>query len=644
MGSLGKLMSRFSKHTWQSAAIAILCLLFVSSIGSVTGFDNWASDLTALHAGPPSQSKDIVVVDFDDETFAKIQKYPIPRSAIAEVVRKVGDQKPRVIGMDILLSEPRDAAEDLAMQQALTSAGSVILASQGSLGGVPRVMPLRLFCDPENETAVSGFCAEGKPGALGYAFVNMPMDSDSFIRHANLFYAGPPTAASFPLILAQQYVGKPIEPVDDDRARFNGHMLYYDNPELKTFTIGSWTQDPLPTLSAWKLLDGTAPPHMLTDKLVLIGQSNAAVSDRQLTPLYREPDKSGMRLLRMSGVEILGAAIRSLLEGTVVREAPLWLRWMLIMACCWGGSYVLFRHRMVISISLVLFMAAFTGVVSTFLYWRFRYYLPFFPTALGLAVMTPLTIIAKSYTEREQLMTLFSSYVDPAVARTIWSRRGELCLAGEERMATVLFTDIRNFTALSKSKSPTEVLRWLNQYVTAMDEVIRKHDGFLNKFIGDGLMIIFGLPLSQGAQADARRAMQASLHMLEQVNLLNQQNLGDPNTPQIRIGIGMHSGPLVAGSIGSASRQEYSVIGETVNLASRLESLNKDFGTEIVLSEASYELVREEFPGFQPLGEAIIKGFEEPVAVYTIATRRTSAPPHQLQVGVSAVSPSTPHM
>jgi adenylate cyclase len=159
-----------------------------------------------------------------------------------------------------------------------------------------------------------------------------------------------------------------------------------------------------------------------------------------------------------------------------------------------------------------------------------------------------------------------------------------------------------------------------------MDEVIREHGGFLNKFIGDGLMIIFGLPLSQGGpKQDATRALQAALAMLERVNRLNEEQADDPTLPRLRIGAGIHTGPLMAGSIGSATRQEYSVIGETANLASRLESLNKSFKTEILLSEATKEMVGEAFPGLESLGKAKVVGLEEPVSVYTLRTAPAAA-------------------
>jgi adenylate cyclase len=151
-----------------------------------------------------------------------------------------------------------------------------------------------------------------------------------------------------------------------------------------------------------------------------------------------------------------------------------------------------------------------------------------------------------------------------------------------------------------------------------MDEVIREHGGFLNKFIGDGLMIIFGLPLSQGEKQDAKRALDAAVAMIRRVERLNQEQQGTPGVPPLRIGVGIHSGRLMAGSIGSCNRQEYSVIGETVNLASRLESLNKPFHTEILMSAATKELVDDVYPEIEPLGPAKVAGLEEPVPVFTL--------------------------
>jgi adenylate cyclase len=257
-------------------------------------------------------------------------------------------------------------------------------------------------------------------------------------------------------------------------------------------------------------------------------------------------------------------------------------------------------------------------------------------TLLGVAAALPCGVawqyvkanLLRSETEQQrlQLMEMFSRYVDPQVARNIWLRRDEVSLEGDERIATVLFSDIRNFTGITAGKPSRIVLRWLNRYFTAMDEVIRANDGFLNKFIGDGLLVVYGVPLSQGGNLDARNAVRSALAMLKRVEELNAEVSTGEEFPELRIGVGIHTGMLTSGSVGSSNRLEYSVIGETVNLASRLESLNKEFGTEIILSQATYEKVKEQIPGIYALGATEVRGFDEQITIYGIGPRKQTKP------------------
>lgn len=632
------------KNLGVAAAIAVaatLAIFFAMRSTSISDLDAWTYDFTVNNAGSSGTADNIVLVDFDEETFAHVKQFPIPRSMLANVITKINAQKPRVVGMDIFLSEAREPKEDKAMQDAL--AQSVIVASQTSEGNLPPVTPLAYFCQPEDAHAASGFCVEGMPGALGYAAINLVIDPDGYVRQANLFSADVATQPSFPLMLAQQYTNKAIEPGDKRHVRFNGHDVYFGSTKYVTFLIGSWSPQPVQRVSAWKVLSGAVAPNAFADKLVLIGQSSDAARDRHFTPLFRRADKDGVRL-RMAGTEVLGAAIRSLIDGKVVRPARPVVVWTMVFFGCLLAAIALFYMGLGQGFACVAGAMIVACVVSLLLYARARYWLPFLPAELGMALTVPITLGIKYVQEqllasearamREQLMTLFSRYVDPEVANTIWLRRNEVSLGGVERPATVVFTDIRSFTALSAGQPPAVVLGWLNQYLTAMDEVIRQHGGFLNKFIGDGLMILFCVPLSQGIHEDARRAVACSLAMLERVQRLNRENAANPTYPKLRIGVGIHTGTLMAGTIGSATRQEYSVIGETVNLASRLESLNKQFKTELLVSVATYEIVREDFTGFVSLGEARVAGFEQPVPVYTIqnSEAREASKKHQEQV------------
>ena len=311
------------KFAWQSAAIAVVACVIVFGASTKTAFkdlNSWTYDFTVLAGGDDSVSKDVVLVDVDEESFARIGKFPIPRSTFADLVTKIAQQQPKIVGMDVLLSEARSPEEDQGMQAALVGAGSVVLASQSPSGGLPPVIPLPVFCQPEDAKAASSYCEEGKPGAVGYAFVNLPFDSDGFIRQGSLFFAGPPQAESFPLMLAELYSGEAIKPVDHAKASFRGHPVYFADQTDSTILIGSWSKRPVPVIPAWKVLAGTVPADALTGKLVLIGQTNDAARDRLFSPMFRREEKDGSRL-RLGGTEILGAAIRSLLEGKAVRPA-----------------------------------------------------------------------------------------------------------------------------------------------------------------------------------------------------------------------------------------------------------------------------------------------------------------------------------
>ena len=222
---------------------------------------------------------------------------------------------------------------------------------------------------------------------------------------------------------------------------------------------------------------------------------------------------------------------------------------------------------------------------------------------------------AELVTEQRELMSLFERYVSPEVAAEIVKRQGEIVLTGQEMQATVVFTDIRNFTALTAGKPSHEVLAWLNNYFTAMSKIIMRNGGFLNKFMGDGLLVLFGVPLGETATQSACQAVQAAVEMLYRVEQMNLES--EAGQPQLKIGIGLHTGTLTAGNLGARERMEYSVIGETVNLASRLEELTKQFKTGLVMSAETRELVRDRF-ATKSLGEVTIRGFPGRSRVYTV--------------------------
>jgi class 3 adenylate cyclase len=640
-----KLLAKFRRLPDRVIVAAIVALgltVFVSMLERWTSYGdltNWTYDFLVNHGSYAPQSHDIVFVDFDDASFEKINKYPIPRSTIADVIERVGKAGPAVIGLDILLSEARSPDEDAAMQRALISAGNVVIGAQAATGQLPAVLPMSMFCQPENPAMPTGFCAEGKPGAFGYAAVNMPFDSDGYVRDAELLTWGKQKAESFPVFLAEQYLAQVdpqckncvLQPLNKQTALFRGYRVPFHDPDAGTFRIGDWSPHPALHIAAWDVLSGTVDPGRLHNKLILIGQSSDAARDSDLSPLFRVRQADGKRE-RIGGTELHAAAIETLLHGDAIGEVPVWLQGCINFAALFGATLVFTRFPLRIAFTLAAVFMPVIYAVAQLTFTVFHLWFPYMETLLGVAAALPCGVawqyvkanLLRSQTEeqRKQLMEMFSRYVDPEVARAIWLRRDEVSLEGDERIATVLFSDIRNFTGITAGKPSRTVLRWLNRYFTAMDEVIRAHDGFLNKFIGDGLLVVYGVPLSQGNKMDAYNSVRSALAMLKRVEELNAERPEGEDCPDLRIGVGIHTGMLTSGSVGSLNRLEYSVIGETVNLASRLESLNKEMGTEIIISQGTYDLVKDQMPGIYPLGATSVRGFDEQITIYGIGPRK----------------------
>ena len=214
--------------------------------------------------------------------------------------------------------------------------------------------------------------------------------------------------------------------------------------------------------------------------------------------------------------------------------------------------------------------------------------------------------MGKGLAEREKLMVSFSKFTNKTIAQKAAS--GELALGGENRNATIFFSDIRSFTAMSETMQPKEVVEFLNAYMTRMVECVNKTNGVVDKYIGDAIMAVWGAPESAGSPAlDALNAVTAALMMRVSLFHFNQSRKERGLAP-VRIGCGINSGPVVAGQIGSNERMEYTVIGDAVNLASRTEALNKPFATDILITENTYNLIKdkvivEEMPGVHVKGK-----------------------------------------
>ncbi|MDM8532464.1 adenylate/guanylate cyclase domain-containing protein [Anaerolineales bacterium HSG25] len=219
----------------------------------------------------------------------------------------------------------------------------------------------------------------------------------------------------------------------------------------------------------------------------------------------------------------------------------------------------------------------------------------------------------QSIEERNRVTSMFGQHVSPAVVNKLLSQPTEF--TSETRSVCIMFLDIRNFTTFSEDKDPTEVVDYLNHLFSPMIKIINQNHGIINKFLGDGFMAVFGAPLSDNN--DSRNAVKAAQEIIALVEQLCQTN----QLPPTRIGIGLHTGEAVTGHIGSAERKEYTIIGDVVNLAARIEQLNKQFQAQLLVSEAVKIAIASDLDGnsITPLGDVLVKGRIEPVQIYQLA-------------------------
>jgi adenylate cyclase len=568
-------------------------------------------------AQPSRGSADTVFnVDFDESSVSQYNAFPIPRLLLADVIAKIASGKPSVIGLDVILDRPRQKADDLQLAKVIDDAGNVVLISEYGFDRHPQNEPLDLF----------------QNAAAGVAFADLPIDEDGAVRRTFLRVTTTEyKAVSLPVALADLFSGQHLRPGGDTFLFFGTTKL----PLASTHPDTAWISiDPEAArrrlVPVKLLLSSSFNPALFAGKIVVVGQSSEMGRDIFATSLTRTGVPIAERDF-LSGGEIHAAAAATLLGGNFLSTVGLIPRIIAGFALAFAVIAIAFRYRWYIAVISCLLLVTGIFLVAAVLFSSYHLWLPFIsiqasilaalPAGLGYRSVEERRLKNAMEAERRQLMGLFERYVSADVAAEIWKNRDNIVLAGEERVATILFSDIRSFTAMSAGVPSKEVLAWLNRYLTAMGEVIKQNRGFLNKFIGDGIMVIFGAPLTEGTQEDACRAVRCAQEMLAKVDQWNATK--PPGDPTLKIGIGIHTGQVTAGNVGSPDRLEYSVIGEAVNLASRLESLTKDFNTALVLSPATWEQVRDKFPTV-PIGEAQVRGFTTAIPLYSVETTAPS--------------------
>jgi adenylate cyclase len=536
---------------------------------------------------------------------ALFQNFPFPRRLYAAVIDKLVAAGARVIALDLLFLKP--TGDDAELKSAIAQhRDRVVLGSNFSDDGTQLLLPSPVVPEDIATETVAGY-------------VNYWADADRFVRRAHYRMVASDLAGvsrhadeapllSFDALTVRKFdPGQPVpEAGTATYINFPGPPETFPNhPLYELFDPLTWERN---------LKNGA----VFRDKIVLVGPGGNFQHDTRPTP-FGSPRE-------MPGVEIHAAAIATLLHGMAPSDAPGWLSIVTVLLLATLAAMILTTslHPLLKLLVLAGIGLSYFGVtIAAFNTQRLVLAVagPLWTVAGGGMLGIALQVVAEQL-EKLRVRRTLERYVSKPVADEIL-RRGEeyaSSLRGERRAVTILFSDIRGFTTISEQSDPVKFVEQLNEYFGAMVEIVMKHDGTLSKFIGDAIMALYGAPLSRGEGEDAWRAVATAYEMRSRLAELHR-DWESRSLPLLKIGIGINHGDVVLGDIGSPQRMEYTVIGDPVNVASRVEGLNKDFGTDILLTESVYELVKEQVEA-ELAGETAVKGRERPVRIYKLKALR----------------------
>ena len=531
----------------------------------------------------------VVVLAIDEPTFQNLgQAWPFPRSMHAQLLERLQADGAAAVGFDVLFSEASREEEDAAFERAIARSSAVVLAAvqeraeAGEAGAWASVQPLERFV---------------LAGAVPGESMVQP-DEDFVVRRV---FAHP---SSFALRVAAMADAEGLRRM---RGSTPSEFLVYRGPR-GTFDTRSYYQALRPDL---------LPPGFFRDKIVLVGRSarSAVELGYSKADLFQSPFAvlGGERLY--PGVELQATRIDNLLTGAHLRSAaPGWAVALLV-----GSAALLVlvtRRYRVRRVGLTACLLVVLWLVSSgVLFVQGVWLAPLLPVVGTLAVYVAIALLAYLQVRRRERLTrtMFAQYVPRTVVDRLVAQPEQMRLGGVAREVTVMFTDLDHFTTLSEQLSAEQTVELLSAYFHAMTPLVHATGGTLDKFIGDALMAFWGAPLDDPQHAE--HAVRTALAMQAAMPALSEQ-LRERGLPALQMRIGVHTGRVVVGNVGSEQRFSYTVIGDAVNLAARLEEANKALGTRILVSAATAALLPPDI-ALQALDALQVKGRVEPVQVFT---------------------------
>lgn len=573
----------------------------------------------------------VVIVAIDFKSVKEIGRWAWKRSVIAQLIDSLKEYEAKIVALDIVFAEQSEIKEDIILSKSIAKNRNVIpgyafreekiTPSRAVISQLEssQVKLIKISEDADEKTLLQRPFVDfnipliGK-GALDFGFFNTDSDPDGTVRRANLLMRyNDSIYPSLTLKALRHYAGNEIMlgiesfglsflrvgqisiPADE-----SGRLVvnYYGKPGT------------IKTLSAVDVIKKRLDKEELKDKIVFVGPTELGIGDMRVTPVESV----------YPGVEIHATVASNMLRGHFILRDT---RIIAIEMLC------LFLLPLVLVLMLGLIRNSFWGLLAflltEFFYVSLNYFL-FRNYSADMTMFYPLFATAISYIGSEAYRNLvvekknrylkkaFSSYVSPELVSEIIKNPDRLVLGGEKKEVTILFSDIRGFTGISEKLAPDVLVSLLNDYLGPMTRIVLKHRGTLDKYIGDAIMAIYNAPLE--LEGHPAKACETALEMLNELKNVNNK-FKENGLPFIDIGIGVHTGDAVIGNMGADMRFDYTAIGDTVNLASRLEGQNKYYGTHIILSESTAKKIGDKFV-IREIDLLRVVGKEKPSAVYEL--------------------------
>ncbi len=652
-----------------SALILLILLVDTSGLYKypfIKQLENWTYDARLNFTRPDTVDDRIVIVDIDENSLAEVGRWPWGRDKLATIVDNLFDRyRVSVVGFDIVFAERDESSGLEKFEQLATGKLKENQDYQKALQEIrPSLLHDEIFADSlvgrnvvlgyyfkaglqEDESGVTGLLppaltrmdaqwnerlpinkAAGYGGNLeilqvsarsGGYFDNPFVDADGVFRRVPLVQAYEGYLfASLALTTAQAFLDAASIQLTIETEGSKGGKEYYalETINVKNYSIPvdangavfvpyRGTQGSFPYIPAHEVLSGKTEPSLLRDKIVLVGTSAPGLLDLRSTPVQNI----------YPGVEVHANIISGILDNRI-KHKPAWTIGyefvvLVVIAVCMALLLPLVSPLLAAASTLGITALVLAG---TFVAWESNLILPLASPLMLIVLMFMLHMTYGFFIEsrgKRQLANLFGHYIPPELVDEMSKSPEEFSLDGENREMTVLFSDVRGFTTISEGMDPKQLTQLMNALLTPMTRVIHKNRGTIDKYMGDAIMSFWGAPLADSEHA--RHALYAAMEMMDELKIM-QQDFRERGWPEVNIGIGLNTGDMNVGNMGSEFRMAYTVLGDAVNLGSRLEGLTKNYGVNIIVSESTKAAIPEFV--FRELDLVRVKGKNEPVAIF----------------------------